>query len=74
MKDGVFNRQLGKRMRVMRVERGLLLSDVARALDCTISQISRREVGDNVITAAQIVRLAQLYGCPVGELFEGLKL
>jgi transcriptional regulator with XRE-family HTH domain len=72
--DAALHTALGANLRVARKAAGKTQQDVLPALGITLSQLSRYETGENVITPARMVRLANLYGVTVGRFFNGLKV
>src|ERR1700722_6780537 len=59
---------LGSRLRTARRERGLSLSEVARATDMSASFLSHVENGKGDITFARLCRLVGLYGMQLADL------
>lgn len=70
--DKALHKRIGERLHDRRTGCGLFLTDVGKALDISFGQVSRYEKGATPLTPAMLVRLAKLYGCTVGEFFDGL--
>jgi transcriptional regulator with XRE-family HTH domain len=62
---------LGTRLRTLRAERGLSLSQLEQAIDISSSFLSLVESGKSDITISRLVRLADFYDVELGELVEG---
>ena len=65
---------LGARLRALRGERGLSLSQLEAATDISSSFLSLVESGKSDITISRLVRLADFYDVDLGELVEGRRV
>lgn len=72
--DGALHCSLGQRARDRRVKANLSMADAGDKLGISLSQVSRKELGEHPYTPAELVRLAKLYGCKVEDFFKGLKI
>lgn len=59
------------RLREMRLQAGLTQEQVAQYIGKEPNAISRYENGAREVGAEILIKLAELYDCPVGALFEG---
>ena len=59
----------GRRMRAMRVSRGMSQTAVGEALGVTFQQIQKYERGANRISASRLQALATLFGVQVADFF-----
>jgi transcriptional regulator with XRE-family HTH domain len=68
-----YTREVGERLRRIRVERGLSLQDVERTSDgrWKAAVIGSYERGDRNISATRLLELAEFYGVPPGEVLPG---
>ncbi len=62
---------IGKRLRALRIKRGVSLEVVAEIIEVSQQQVSRYELGRNRLSAAQIYRLARGFDIPVSWFFHG---
>ena len=67
----VFSAELGKRIKQLRKERGLTLRSLIVDYGFHITQIQRIERGDG-IAIPTLLRLAETFRVPVGELVSGI--
>ena len=65
---------LGTRLRSMRTERGLSLSQLEAATDISSSFLSLVESGKSDITISRLVRLADFFDVELGDLVEGSRV
>jgi transcriptional regulator with XRE-family HTH domain len=63
---------VGKRLKSLRLLRGLTQSDVAKALGLSFQQVQKYELGRNRISASKLYMIAGKLGVQVAYLFEGL--
>lgn len=63
-------RALGRRLRELRVERGLSLADVAKATGISVSFLSLVETGKSDISFGRLFRLVTFYGIDLDELVD----
>jgi Zn-dependent peptidase ImmA (M78 family)/DNA-binding XRE family transcriptional regulator len=66
--SGVDLRSLGQRLQVARSRRGLTQHDVAQALDVARTTVTAIEKGERRVRPGELLRMAALYGVPVGDL------
>lgn len=59
---------LGRRLRALRVERGLTQQALGRAMGLSYQQMQKYETAANRISAGRLHRLADVLGVPVTEL------
>ena len=59
---------LGERIRILRKDRGLSLSDVAEATGISTSFLSMVENGRSDITTGRLIKLARYYGLSIADL------
>jgi transcriptional regulator with XRE-family HTH domain len=64
---------LGKRLRLLRQEKGLSLRRAGEATDLSVAYLSRLEADDANPTLSVLQRLATAYGVPVEELTLGTR-
>jgi XRE family transcriptional regulator, regulator of sulfur utilization len=62
---------LGTRLRGLRTERGLSLSQLEQATDISSSFLSLVESGKSDFTISRLVRLADFFDVELGDLVEG---
>ena len=70
----VFDREIGRRLRLARITANIRLRRVAELTGVTCQQICKYEVGVNRVSAVIVARLAQLYQRPVGWFLEEVPL
>jgi transcriptional regulator with XRE-family HTH domain len=68
-----YAREVGERLRRIRVERGLSLQDVERTSEgrWKAAVVGSYERGDRNISATRLLELAEFYGVPPGEVLPG---
>jgi len=62
--------KFGKRVRVIRLEKGMSQGDIAKKLNVGISYISKIERGTANMSLKNIERLAKALKAPMGELIK----
>jgi len=62
--------ELGKRIRLRRVEQGLSQDDLGKALGVTFQQVQKYEKGVNRVGAARIQQIATTLDVPVSFFFD----
>lgn len=67
------DRHIGSRLRALRSERRLSLEAVADIIDVSQQQVSRYELGQNRLSAAQIYHLARGLDVPVAWFFRAFE-
>ena len=68
--EGNFNRHLGSKLRMRRLDLGLTQTKVAQAINVTFQQIQKYEKGTNGISSLRIMQLANFLKVPVVYFFE----
>ncbi len=73
MSDTDYARQLGERLRNIRVQKGMSLQDVQQASrgKWKAAVVGAYERGDRNVTVARLSELASFYGVPVSEILPG---
>lgn len=61
--------EVGARLRLLRRQRGLRQSDLARALGLTFQQVQKYENGSNRISASKLWNISRYLQVPVATLF-----
>jgi transcriptional regulator with XRE-family HTH domain len=61
--------QVGRRVRALRLERGMSQTDLAERLDLTFQQVQKYEKGTNRIGAGRLHRISEILGVPVATMF-----
>jgi len=64
--------EVGKRVRAVRLLRGLTQSDLGVATGVQFQQIQKYEIGKNRISCSSIALIAQVLDVPVADFFTGL--
>ena len=67
------DQHVGRRVRELRVQRGLSLAEVAASLGVSTQQVRKYEAGRNGIPAARLPALAGCLGVPLAWFFDGLE-
>ncbi len=62
---------IGKRVRALRLQRGMSQTELANALDLTFQQVQKYEKGANRIAAGRLQRIAEILEVPVTFFFSG---
>jgi transcriptional regulator with XRE-family HTH domain len=68
-----FDAHIGRRLRYLRVVRGLSQAELAEAADVSYQQVHKYEHGVNRMSAERLWRFAQLLGVPVSDFFDGIE-
>ncbi|HWA29576.1 MAG TPA: helix-turn-helix transcriptional regulator [Rhizomicrobium sp.] len=68
-----FDIEIGRRLRIQRMQRGIAQTDLADAIGITFQQIQKYENGTNRISAGKLVQIANALEVPVAIFFEGLE-
>ena len=68
-----YAREVGERLRRIRVDRGLSLQDVERSSEgrWKAAVVGSYERGDRNISATRLLELAEFYGVPAGDVLPG---
>lgn len=67
--EAPIDKKVGSRLRTLRLQCKENLTDVARAMDISTSQLSRLERGEQQITVVELMHFAQHFGVPVTTFF-----
>jgi transcriptional regulator with XRE-family HTH domain len=62
--------EVGRRVRALRLERGLSQAALADRLGLTFQQVQKYEKGSNRIGAGRLQRIARILKVPVSDLFD----
>jgi transcriptional regulator with XRE-family HTH domain len=68
---GVEDVEIGRKIRTLRLERGLSQSRLAEGIGLSFQQLQKYESGANRVSAGRLQRVAQLLGVPV-TVFYGI--
>jgi transcriptional regulator with XRE-family HTH domain len=71
---GGIDAEIGRRIRALRLTRGLTMEQVAAQLGISQQQIQKYETGSNRVSASRLFALAQFLDVPVSAFFEGMQL
>jgi transcriptional regulator with XRE-family HTH domain len=63
--------EIGRRMRALRLERGLSQTDLGKQLGVTFQQIQKYEKGANRVAAGRLQRVAEALGVPITFFYAG---
>jgi transcriptional regulator with XRE-family HTH domain len=63
--------EIGKRVRTLRLQRGLSQSDLGALISVTFQQVQKYEKGTNRISAGRLQRIAEVLSVPVSFFFDG---
>jgi len=64
--------EIGRKIRALRLERGLSQSGLADGIDLTFQQVQKYEKGINRVSAARLVRIADMLNTPVMFFYAGM--
>jgi transcriptional regulator with XRE-family HTH domain len=64
--------EIGRRIRALRLERGLSQSALAGRLGLSFQQLQKYEKGVNRVSAGRLVAIADFLGAPVTFFYDGL--
>jgi transcriptional regulator with XRE-family HTH domain len=64
--------EIGRKIRALRLERGLSQSDLARGIGLTFQQVQKYEKGTNRVSAGRLQRIADLLNVPITYFYSGL--
>jgi transcriptional regulator with XRE-family HTH domain len=65
--------EIGRRVRTLRMERGLSQTALADALGITFQQVQKYEKGVNRISSGRLLRIAEFLKVPIAFFFEALE-
>jgi transcriptional regulator with XRE-family HTH domain len=68
------DREMGRRLRLMRIERGLSQTNLRDRVGITFQQIQKYENGSNRISAARLKEFAEILSAPLSYFFQMPKL
>jgi transcriptional regulator with XRE-family HTH domain len=63
--------EIGRRIRALRLQRGLSQSDLGDFLDVTFQQVQKYEKGTNRVAAGRLQRVAEVLEVPITFFYEG---
>lgn len=63
---------IGRRLRALRVERGLSQTQVADHLGVAFQQVQKYETGANRVASTRLLQYGNLYGLTVAQILEGI--
>jgi transcriptional regulator with XRE-family HTH domain len=63
---------VGKKLKNLRVLRGLTQTDVANGLDISFQQVQKYELGRNRISASKLFEISRILDVPPSYFFDGL--
>ena len=66
--------EVGHRIRIERLSRGLSQTALANQLGVTFQQVQKYEKGVNRVGAGRLTKIAEVLGVPVGTFFAGKEL
>ena len=66
--------EVGHRIRIERLSRGLSQTALATQLGVTFQQVQKYEKGVNRVGAGRLTKIAEVLGVPVGSFFAGKEL
>ena len=64
--------EIAKRVRALRLQRGLSQSALGKVLGVTFQQVQKYERGTNRVTAGRLCRIAEVFDVPVAFFFADL--
>jgi transcriptional regulator with XRE-family HTH domain len=64
--------EIAKRVRALRLQRGLSQTELGEVLGGTFQQVQKYERGTNRISAGRLYRIADVLEVPVGFFYQGL--
>jgi transcriptional regulator with XRE-family HTH domain len=64
--------ETGRKIRALRLERGLSQSDLATGIGLTFQQVQKYEKGANRVSAGRLQRVADLLNVPVTFFYSGM--
>jgi transcriptional regulator with XRE-family HTH domain len=69
---GAEDLEIGRKIRVLRLERGLSQSGLAEGIDLTFQQVQKYEKGTNRVSAGRLQRIADILNTPVMFFYSGM--
>jgi transcriptional regulator with XRE-family HTH domain len=64
--------EIGRKIRALRLERGLSQSQLAEGIGLTFQQVQKYEKGTNRVSAGRLQQIADLLGVPVTYFYAGM--
>jgi transcriptional regulator with XRE-family HTH domain len=64
--------EIGRKIRALRLERGLSQSGLADGIDLTFQQVQKYEKGTNRVSAGRLARIADMLNTPVMFFYAGM--
>ena len=64
--------EIGRKIRALRLERGLTQSGLAEGIDLTFQQVQKYEKGANRVSAGRLQRIADMLNIPVTFFYGGM--
>ena len=64
--------EIGRKIRALRLERGLSQSGLADGIDLTFQQVQKYEKGTNRVSAGRLQRIADMLNTPVMSFYDGM--
>src|SRR5437868_7888755 len=69
---GAEDLEIGRKIRALRLERGLSQSGLADGIDLTFQQLQKYEKGTNRVSAGRLQRIADILNTPVMFFYDGM--
>src|SRR5437763_15650179 len=69
---GAEDMEIGRKIRALRLERGLSQSGLADGIGLTFQQVQKYEKGTNRVSAGRLQRIADLLNVPVTFFYSGM--
>ena len=66
-------KKIGKRIKLLRIERNVSQTDLAVSLGISQTNMSNIECGRGAVTLQNLIRLQQLLGCPIEDFFQDIE-
>jgi transcriptional regulator with XRE-family HTH domain len=64
--------EIAKRVRALRLQRGMSQTELGSVLDVTFQQVQKYETGSNRISAGRLQQIAEVLDVPIGYFYAGL--
>src|SRR5947209_9212187 len=64
--------EIGRKIRALRLERGLSQSSLADGIDLTFQQVQKYEKGTNRVSAGRLQKIADILGVPITFFYRGM--
>jgi transcriptional regulator with XRE-family HTH domain len=64
---------VGRNVRLIRTQRGVSQTELAKALSLTFQQVQKYEKGTNRISASKLYEIANYFGVGIATLFSGVE-